>query len=360
MADGLELLVGGFRYAGFKSIRVTQSIESLAGSFALEVSDRWDGAEAPWTIIEEDACQVTINGQVVIDGYIDRRSLSGASNTRTLSYAGRDRAAALVDCSAVLSKWTYKNITLAELAKIVAEPFGIEVSVQEGLSLSKMAKVVISPGDTGYEVLKRSAAEEGVLLVSDGAGGILFTRSATERALPLVEGINIKTASVEYNGESRYRRYIVAAQSAATDHASGSATRVLGSAVDEGVRRTERTLLIRPEKGYTREAATRRSDWEARMAAARAETVTVVVQDWEQPDGRLWRANMRSHVRAPRLIGVDGDMVISQVEFSVNSEGGKLTQLRLVRPDAFTPEPKKATVKGSGGAWKQQFEKGTF
>lgn len=360
MADGLELLVGGFRYAGFKSIRVTQSIESLAGSFALDVSDRWDGAEAPWTIIEEDACRVVVNGQTVIDGYIDKRGISGTENARTLSFSGRDRAAALVDCSAVLPKWTYKGITLVQLAELVAEPFGIGVSVQDGLTLPKIAKVVISPGDTGYEVLKRAAADEGVLLVSDGAGGILITRSATTRALPLVEGINIKSAQVEYDGAERFYRYRILTQAAATDQASGNATRILADGTDPGVRRQDRVQLIRPDKGYSVASAKARADWEARTRAARAETVTVTVQDWEQPDGRIWRANERSHVRAPRLIGVDGDLVISQVEFSVDDKGGKITQLRLVRPDAFTPNPRTATVGTSGGAWKQQFEKGRF
>ena len=57
-------------------------------------------------------------------------------------------------------------------------------------------------------------------------------------------------------------------------------------------------------------------------------------------------------MKAPRLIDVDGDMLISQVEHTIG-DGGQVTQLRLVRPDAFTPEPVAAKVKSSGGAWKE-------
>ena len=359
MADDPQLVVNGLRYSGWKSVRITRSVESLAGSFALEVSDRWDGATAPWPIAEGDTCRVEIGDTIVISGYVRKRRLAAAKDTRTLSYEGSDLAAKLVACSAVLTKWTYYNVDLASFASTLAEPFGIEVNVQAGLALPKLPKIAVSPGDTVYEALRRAAADQGVLLVSDGVGGILITRAGTERAAPLVEGQNILTASVEYDGDDRFYRYVVMTQIAGTDDASGDATRVQAEAIDEGVTETDRVLLIRPEKGYSVADARKRADWEARVRAAKAETVTIGVQGWRQPDGTLWPLNALVHVKAPRLVGVDGDMRISQVENTVG-EGGRVTQLRLVRPDAFTPEPTVATVKASGAAWKNQFEKGAF
>lgn len=359
MAD-LELVVQGVRYDGWKSVRVTRSIESLAGSFDLEVSDRWGADAEPRPIAEEDACRVDIGGVTVIDGYVDKRSLSADANARTLSYTGRDRAAALIDSSALLPKWTFYDVDVREFATTVAAPFGVGVSVQAGLKLAKVRKLVISPGDTAFEAIKRAAADQAVLLVSDGKGGIMITRSGSARATSLVEGQNILSAAVEYDGGERFRRYVIAAQGAGTDEASGNATRVKAEATDEGVRRTDRVLLIRPDKGYSVADARRRVDWEARLRAARAETVTINVLGWTQPNGVLWPLNAITRVHAPRLIGVDGDMLITQAEHTTNDQGGQVTQLRLVRPDAFTPEPKKATVGGTGGAWKQQFEKGTF
>jgi len=352
MAD-LALLVGGRRYNGFKSIRVTRSIETLAGSFALDVSDRWGALEEPWPIAEEDPCRVEIDGVTVIDGYVDKRSQAATATTRTLSYTGRDRAAALVDNSAVLERWTYYNVHVADFASAIARPFDVHVSVQPGLTLAKVPKIVVSPGDTAYEVIKRAAGDDGVLVVSDGAGGITITRAGTARATSLVEGRNILAASVEYDGSDRYHRYQIATQAAGTDEAAGDATRILAEATDQGVRRTDRVLLIRPDKGYSVADARRRADWEARIRAARAETVTITVLGWKQPSGAIWPLNTLTRVRAPRLIGVDGDMLISQAEHTI-SESGKVTQLRLVRPDAFTPEPK-ATVKPATGAggWKE-------
>ncbi len=352
MAD-VALLVGGRRYGGCKSVRVTRSIESLAGQFALEVSDRWGALAQPWPITEEDPCRVEIDGVVVIDGYVDARDQSASAAARTLAYTGRDRAGALIDNSAVLDRWTYYNVNVADFAAAIAQPFGVRVSMQAGLTLPRVPKVVVSPGDTAYDAIRRAVSDQGVLLVSDGAGGVIFTRSGTARATPLVEGQNILDASVKYDGTERYYRYVVMTQTAGTDETSGDATRIQAEAFDLGVRRTDRVLLIRPDKGHSVADARRRADWEARIRAARAEAVTIVVQGWTQPNGAIWPLNTLTSVRAPRLIGVDGDLLISQVEHTI-SESGQVTQLRLVRPDAFTPDPT-ATVKpatGPGG-WKE-------
>lgn len=351
MADVVELEVGGFRYGGWKSVRVTRSIESIAGSFALTVSDRWGQGE-PWAIAEEDPCRVKINGITVIDGYVDRRDIAATDKERSLTYVGRDRAGALVDCSAVLKKWTYTNVNIADFARTLAAPFGVPVSVQPGLTLPKVAKVVVSPGDTVFEAIMRAVSDQSVLLVSDGAGGIVITRAGATRAASLVEGENIKTAQVSYDGSERFRRYVIATSTSGTDESSGNATRIQAEAIDEGVRRPDRVLLIRPDKGHSLKDARARGDWEARIRAAKAETVTVVVLGWKQPNGALWPVNALTRVRAPNLIGVDGDLLISQVEHSIGDDG-QITQLRLVRPDAFTPEPVVAKVKSSGGTWKE-------
>lgn len=349
----LALVVDGRRYSGWKSVRVTRSIESMTGSFALDVSDRWGYLDQPWTIAEENPCRVEIDGVVVIDGYIDKRSISASASSRTLSFTGRDRAAALVDCSAVLKKWTYTNVNAADFITAIAKPFGVRVTVQPGLVLPKVPKIVVSPGDTAFETIKKAAGDDGVLIVSDGAGGVVLTRAGTGTAYSLVEGANILTASLDYDGADRFYRYVIAAQAAGTDDASGEATRVSAEAIDDGVRRTDRVLLIRPDKGYSVADARRRADWEARVRAARAEKVTITVQGWKQGNGSLWPINALVNVTAPRLIDVVGDMLISQVEHSL-SEQGQITQLSLVRPDAFTPEPKVVLVKTStGGRWKE-------
>lgn len=360
MSVDVHLVVGGKRYGGWKSVRVTRTIESLAGSFALEVSDRWDGTKDPWPIRNEDACRVEIGDdkhrEVVIDGYIDGTDISASRDSRTLSYTGKDKAAALVECSLLVQgageaghKWVYRNVDIAQFVTQVAAPHGISVSIQSGLTLKKDPSLVAHPGETGFEAIKRAAGSTGVLVVSDGRGGILITRASTTRAARLVEGVNILAAGFRSDATNVYGRYLISSQVPGTDDAFGDATRVQAEATDESVRRPGRVILIRPDKGYNTADARRRADWEARTRAALADAVTVTVQSWTQPDGSLWPLNAIARVKAPRMIGVEGDLLISQVEYTM-SEAGQTTQMSLVRPDAFEPEPQ-AVVHASGNAW---------
>lgn len=344
----LILIVDGVKYGGWKSQRATRSIESLAGSFAVDFHDRWqDGAPRP--IVEGAACRVELDGEVIIDGYVKSRDIQADANGRRLAISGRDRAAELVDCSALLSQWTYRDVNALVFARKLAEPFGIKVTQQPGFVLPKVKKLVVSPGDTVYDAIRRAVGDEGALIVSDGTGGIRITRAAGARAAALVEGDNIESANLSGDAADRFHEYRIATQTGGTDEASGDATRVQASAFDDGVTRNNRTLLIRPEKGYSVADARKRADWEARIRAAKSTTVTVNVVGWRQSNGLLWAPNALTFVKAPSLIGFEGDLLISQVDYSVSNEGGQATQLKLVRPDAFNPEPTKARVKGGDG-----------
>lgn len=86
------------------------------------------------------------------------------------------------------------------------------------------------------------------------------------------------------------------------------------------------------------------------------------VRGWRQPGGRKWAVNELCMVDFPSL-GVRGDMLIAGVGFSIDDQGGEIASLRLLRPDAFLPEPKAvvrspvrrrgAPPRAGDGVWKE-------
>lgn len=361
----VRLLVNGVAYEGWKGVRITRSIEALAGSFSLDVSDRWGDESQLWPIVEEDPCKVTIGRQTVISGYIDKRKHAGTASSISLGYSGKDKAGALVENSFLIEetggasvsvakshKTSFRNVDISQFVSAIAEQFAVGVSVQPGLVLVNDPLLVAHSGETAFEAIRRAAGSSGVLVVSDGNGGITITRAGAGRAAGLILGSNILTYDIEYDATDRFHRYIISAQVPGTDESSGAATSVLAEATDIGVRRLDRVIVIRPDKAMDAATARRRADWEARTRAARAETLTVSVQGWLQPfSSNLWPINALSTVVIPRA-GINGDMLISQVEYSIADSGGQVTQLHLVRPDAFEPQPQTA-VTGGTGAWKE-------
>lgn len=347
----ISLKVGGKSYEGWKSARVTRSMESVAGSFELEVA--WaDRPQSAWPIREGDECTVEIDGETVITGYVDRRSVAYGPESHSLTVVGRDKTGDLVDCSVDLGKWEFANAHVQALASTICERFGIEVTLHSRLGQAEIPRVLklsIDPGDSAFEAIERACRLAGVLAYADGLGGLVIARAGTGRArVELVEGVNILSASADFDISGRFHVYQVLAQhpGSATYHSAGAAA-VRGEAIDETVERLERVLLIRAEGAATKAQAKKRAEWEATVRSARGDSVSVTVHGWRQKEGApLWPVNALTKVRSP-LLGVDGDMLISTVEFSIDDTGGEVTHLTLRPPKAFTPEPRitKATAR---------------
>lgn len=383
MAD-VRLLVNGREYAGWTSARITRGLEAIAGSFSLSVSERWGGPAGAWPIADEDACEVQLEKTPILSGYIDVRSHGLDAESHTLSVQGRDKAGALVDCSAVLERWEFARIGVLELCTLVAAPFGVSVRLQDGLADAAIStsgatgsrklragapndvgsagrsssmtigrpnlKFTINPGDSPFDVIDRACRMVGVLPVSDGVGGVVLTRAASTLATTsLVEGRNVLRGSATFDVTKRYRRYVVSGQQPGSDDVFGAAAAsVTGVATDENVRRAERVLLVRPEGGVALDFAKQRAAWEATVRAARAGVAELVVQGWRQADGTLWPINAVADVRCPTL-SLEGAMLITEATYDLTLEGGTTTTLKLVRPLAFIPEPTLPATTKTGG-----------
>lgn len=343
MAD-VTLKVGGQKYSGWTSVSVTRSIESISGSFSLNVSERWANQDQPWPINEGDECSVLIGDEVVITGFVDSRKPSYGPGAHSLSIDGRDKTADLVDCSALVSQYEYKNFDVFKLAQKLCKPFNITVSqlgvTVPGKTLVGTEKLHIDPGETVFNVLEHAARIAGVLLISDGEGGVIITQPGTERAVTeLVEGQNIISAEADFTVASRFYHYIALGQHQATDAFFGAeAAQIKGEAFDPNVTRQARVLVIRPEGNVTPAFAKLRAQWEATVRAARSNSVKVVVQGWTQGNGALWPVNALVHVKSPQL-RIDGDMLIASATYSFDESEGTRTELSLKPPGAFKPEP---------------------
>lgn len=347
----VTLSVDGKRYGGWKTARISRSIETIAGGFSLSVSERWANQEETWPIAEESECTVQVGGSTVITGFIDKRELSFSALEHSVEVTGKDKAGALVECSAILDKWEYKHVDLKSFAEKLCRPFGISVALQTGLVLpSASEKLSINPGDTAFDALEHACRLVGVLPVSDGVGGIILTRAGSKRCnTALVQGQNILSASASFEAGGRFRTYLVLGQHHGSDETSGArAAAVKGTAIDSTVKRSDRVLLVRPEHSVTIAQANARAQFEAATRAARGDTVTITVQGW-LADGQPWPLNALVTVKAP-LLGVDGEMLITSTEFSLG-DGGTTTTLTLRNPKAFTPMP--TVTRATNGLWKE-------
>lgn len=336
MDDRAILLVNGLKYEGWKEVEVSRSMEAVAGSFSVSLTDSWTGLDRRWTISQHDEVSVLLSGTPAIKGYIDAIDVSENATSREISIRGRDKSADLVDCSVPTSPSEYKAVTLLGLAFRLAGTVGVRV-LSQGASLEVFKTWKVQPGESIFESLERAARQRGVLLMPDGLGGVLLVKPGIIPAGgALIEGENILSISTSVDNSQRYSSYTVIGQSQREQGWEGSVNDVSGKAADDGLDR-ERPLVIVAEGVTTNAQAKARAQWEATIRAARSLTVSVVVQGWTDAVGKLWEPNRIVTLKAPNA-GASGRLLISSTVFRKGANG-TTTTLELRRPDAFTPEP---------------------
>src|SRR5262249_8845001 len=97
--SGLVLRIEGTDYAGRLAIRVRRNLEQGAAEFACEVTERWPGKAQPWPIKPGDACQVLLDGQVVVSGFVDVYAPSFDARSHRVEVRGRSATADAYDSS---------------------------------------------------------------------------------------------------------------------------------------------------------------------------------------------------------------------------------------------------------------------
>ena len=359
----LELTCNGRVHAGWESMRISRSMEHCANSFQLAVSELWPGQASTYSIMPGAPCEVRLAGTTVISGYVDDVSLEQDAQRHAVGVTGRDKAADLVDCSAVVKGGQWLGQRVEAIAAQLAKPFGITVStaVDTGKPLTSFA---LQEGETVFDAIDRAARMRALLLVSDAKGGLVITRASTDTvATPLVMGVNVLQATVKMSLRDRFSLYIakgqkspaMAFQERTGTGSPGASASVVAAAAKAAVQmRAEskdpevpryRPMIITGECQDVAASLQQRVQWEANVRAARSVEVVVRVAGWAHADG-LWEPNKLVTVSLPSLRIARGKLLIKACQYSLGADGSN-TELTMTRPDAFTLLPLKP--QGAGG-----------
>lgn len=344
--DTFELVVAGRKWTAWEEINVERSLDTLTGQFDLTLARREKTKSPPVPFDAGAPVQVKINNEVVMSGFIDRITPSIDSLSVSLQVSGRDKAADLVDCSAVHKPGSWSKADAKTIITDLAKPFGISVQFNGDMG-KPLPKFALQPQESPFDAMERIARFRGFILYSMPDGSIAVGAPDAGAAMAhLVEGTNILTASAEHNISERFAEYIVKGQQAGNDTTNGrAASNQQASAKDPAITRP-RTLIIVAEDQASKADLQKRADWEANVRAARAQSFDVTVKGW-RPDAAtaVWPINRSLKLTAPSL-RVDSDLLIIATKFTRNSSG-TTTTLTLQRRDAWTPQPLPANAKMS-------------
>lgn len=332
MANACELRAAGRIYGGWKDIEIQRGLEQLAGTFSLQVTERWPGQPAPRPIRCGEPVTVTIDGEPVVTGYVEGARPGFDAKNTWYGVSGRDRTGDLIDCSAVFKSGQWKGASLARIAVDLVAPFGIAVVVGER-ARSRADKAIgsfrLEEGETVFDALDRAARLAAVMVWTDGLGRVVIDLPGARRAeTALVEGDNILRVDAELSWAERFSDYIVKGQARGKHDSRGTAR-------DPVVPRY-RPLVILAEDEADGVTAQQRADWERTVRQGRANRATIRVQSWRQGGdaGALWAPGLRVPVTSPTL-RLDAEMLIASVTYLKNEQDGTVCELEIADPRAF-------------------------
>ncbi len=365
---GLKISIDGQPFSAWTSAEVSRDMEDLSGSFSIELrEERTPRALPSSTFATARAVQpgmpvtISVGREPVLVGYIDNVSPSISEKQARVRITGRDKTGDLVDSDAIGESKVaeFKNVKLEEVVKRIAKPFGLSVRTEIDTG-EPFQRYSIDLAETAHSAIEKGARSRHALILSDGVGGIVLTRTGAKRA---PAGItlpgNVLSADGSFDHSGRHSKTIVRGQSeraskersaasldvtadpiAVEDRTAsdGSATeRERKGTVATGIAEDGEIKRYRPIAYLARSKADQMSaqdeaDWRMRTARAKGEQLTYTVHGFGV-GGQLWRVNEMTAVD-DAFMGINRDMLISKVTMR-EDEGGETTSLTVTSPEAF-------------------------
>lgn len=345
----VKLRLAGKEYIGWEEISITRSIEDVAGTFSLTVSDPPENGRNALDLRPGDECEVLIDKTLVITGYLDSVNVDYTATSHNLRFDGRSKTKDLVDCSALQTQ-QFVNSTVEQIAKKLAADYGIQVVVR-GDGGKPVPNFQVQPnGETVFDALQRLCGPANLLITDTPEGHLLLTNvKGTKTKNVIVNNgklnTNIKSCNFTVGEHNRYSKIVVRGQSRATDTNFGrQVSGIMAEALDPEIRRT-RIKIIRADVEVSTDDATQKALWEMKASAAKGIEINYVMYSWYGNQNELWQPGQTVEV-TDTLCGIDHkDLVIARVEYRIDNSSGTTCTLVLNPAEAFEKDKEKQVKK---------------
>jgi prophage tail gpP-like protein len=338
MADNVTLSVGGTAVSGWNHIRITRGLEKACAEFELAFTERYPGVDEI-TVAAAQSCTVSIGSDLVVSGYVDQVHRGMGPDEHAISVVGRGKCQDLQDAAAEWTGGQIMGTSSLDVATKLAQPFGIKVT-QIGSPGPAIPQFNFYRGEKAWEIIEK-VCRASTQLCYEGTDGnlILSAVGATQAASGFAEAVNVQRARVSESSDQRYSDYECYLVSSNVFQDAGDGQRAYATAKDPGIPRHRKYIFI-AEQGYgAQDICQRRVNWEAARRAGRGTSVSVTVDSWRDSSGALWAPNTLASIWLPTLKLTPTQLLIGQVSFLLDDEGGTRAEVVLMPSDAFMPQP---------------------
>ena len=347
-----EIRVGGQKFTLWERARLERSIDANAGIFEFSSSNT---LPANFPVRAGDAVEIVINGETKLKGFADtvRSEISGSGQTVTV--AGRDNTADLIDSAVPDSAKNIPSpITLTDFCERVIAALGADIAVENvlGQSVSVSAPppddefdedtgITADSGQLCMDFLTSFARKKQVYLVASGDGRLLIYRPGSERAgTPILNRVNsadnnVKSSSAAFDHQNRFGRYRITSQANVgfEDSYDDEVADHKGNATDAEIR-SSRYYEAQAEESMSSAECEKRAIEEANIRKGRSTDYEATLAGLTQNDGTLWDFGQLVKVDDEPM-GIRGIFLIRAVEYSVDLSDGTQTRITCAPPETY-------------------------
>lgn len=335
----ISVIVRGQAYTGWLESDVERSLEAICGTFSIPVSLV---PGSPPEIYRQDEVQVRIGSKTVITGYVLAAEPFYSRDNCGMRITGRDRTGDLVRSSAIHKGGQWRKASLERIAKDLAAPFGLKVTVEADVG-APLADFKLSHGESVVDALARAARLRGVLVTRGEDGHLLLTKAGQRRFKGEIRrGSNVISMEGVGSDEQRHSEYIAYGQSNVID--DFEIARGHKAMARDGEISRYMPLIINGDGNTSQAELQALVDHTARVRRGHSMGYRYRVEGWTF-EGEPWPLNQRVAVHDD-IAGLQGqEWLIASVRHTCSLKDGDVTDL-VVRPvEAYDAVPLKSRPK---------------
>lgn len=185
----VRVMIDGHELATWIRLEVGRDLADIAGGFRIQFDDAARDADAGFSdgvsasaVREHMPVEIYVRGELVLRGHVEDIQSRVTPQEASGTISGRDLVGDLVDCVAhPLGPVEYRNVTLLSVAGSLVQPFGLSIDSDVDTG-SPFTLVALDEGEPTMESIEKLSRQRGVLVVSDGVGGVRLTKAGQQRA----------------------------------------------------------------------------------------------------------------------------------------------------------------------------------
>ena len=353
--DTVTIQVGTTSFQGWQTVTITKSCESMPNNWSVSASAEFLDGDALAGTSPGQACLIYIGGDLVITGWIDRRSIPIDAHNRQVILSGRGITRNLVDCSAdlvydpALRGGMINGVNTLGVAQTLCKPYGIKARSAAPDLGPPIPQFQVMLGETPYQIIESMARYAGYLVYEDETGALVLDRVGTKiHASGFSLPGNIEAINAERSVDQRYSDYLIVWYGVDQLADLGNLTNRRASKKDTQLGEYRLKIIVSeqtaPPPNATDQAiandaiAAQRANWEFARRYGRSQAASITCDSWRDESGKLWTPNWLAPIEAPKADISGALWIIGSVTFRKDMSGTH-ADLILMPPEAFMPNP---------------------